>query len=149
MGTVIVIVCLGAGLNLALWGLLYVKVDGLPLRVWQVAQRNRAADETRALDVLQAAAASRLGGLVIGVQTYHEQLAGLVRAQLAETEVRARVGERRASEAGSALVVASALVRDLRTLAEDLPSIFDRRARRDDREPPPSPEARSTQEGVP
>jgi hypothetical protein len=128
MGTVIVIVCVGAALNLTLWGALYRKLHGLPLDVWKVAQRSRTVDETRALDVLQAAAASRLGGLVIGVQTYHEQLAGLVRAQVAEAEVRARVTERRAADAGIALDAASALVRDLRTLAEDLPSLIDRRA---------------------
>ena len=124
----IVTVCLGAALNLTLWGALYNKLRALPLDVWKVAQRNRVADETRALDVLQAAAASRLGGLLIGVRTYHEQLGGLVRAQLAEAEVRARVSERRASEAGAALGEASALVRDLRALAEDLPSLLDRRA---------------------
>jgi hypothetical protein len=36
--------------------------------------------------------------------------------------------ERRASDAGVALDAASALVRDLRALAEDLPSLIDRRA---------------------
>jgi len=156
MGTVILIVSLGAALNLALWGAVYRKLDGIPHHVWKAAQRDRAADETRALDVLQAAAASRLGGLVIGVQTYHEQLAGLARAQVADAEVRARMTERRAADAGIALDAASALVRDLRTLAEDLPSLIDRRAmhtgiaigkataRREDREP--EPEERATVE---
>ena len=65
---------------------------------------------------------------MIGVQTYHDQLGGLARAQVAEAEVRARMTERRAADAGIALDAASALVRDLRTLAEDLPSLIDRRA---------------------
>ena len=128
MGTVILIVSLGAALNLALWGALFHRVGTVPRSVWKIAQRSRTEDESRALDVLQAAAASRLGGLVIGVQTYHEQLAGLVRARVAEAEVRARTTERCAADAGIALDAASALVRDLRTLAEDLPSLIDRRA---------------------
>jgi hypothetical protein len=128
MRSEIVIVCLSAAQNLVLWGALHYRFRGLPLAVWKVAQRDRAGDEQRALDVLQSAAASRIGGLIIGIRTYHEQLAGLVRAQLAEAEVRARVSERRSSEAGVALDAASTLVRDLRTLAEDLPSLFDRRA---------------------
>ena len=128
MGTVILIVSLGAALNLALWGALFHRVGTIPRSVWKIAQRSRTEDESRALDVLQAAAASRLGGLVIGVQTYHEQLAGLVRARVAEAEVRARTTERCAADAGIALDAASALVRDLRTLAEDLASLIDYRA---------------------
>ncbi len=127
----IVIAGLSSTLNVALWSALYHRLSGLPLDVWKVAQRDRTGDEKRALDMLQEAAASRIGGLIIGIRTYHEQLAGLVRAQLAEAEVRARVSERRSSEASVALDAASALVRDLRTLAEDLPSLFDRRAMQD------------------
>lgn len=155
MGTVIVIVCVGAALNLALWGALFHRLRTLPLSVWQVAQRNRAADENRALDVLQAAAASRLGGLVIGLRGYHDQLAGLARAQVAEAEVRARVTERRASDALVALDVASALVRDLRVLAEDLPSLLGRRGIEEhaaaplDRAPVPSADERATVEVPP
>jgi hypothetical protein len=130
MRTEIVIACLSTALNLAMWGAFYLRLRGLPLDVWKVAQRDRAGDEKRALDVLQEAAASRIGGLVIAIKTYHDQLACLVRAQLAEAEVRARVSERRSSEASIALDAASVLVRDLRTLAEDLPSRFDRRAMR-------------------
>jgi hypothetical protein len=52
---------------------------------------------------LQEAAASRIGGLVIAIRTYHDQLAALVRAQVADAEVRARVSERQSSEAGVAL----------------------------------------------
>jgi hypothetical protein len=120
MGIFIVIVCLGAGLNLALWGLMFVRVDGLPVRVWQLAQRNQVMDETRALDVLQAAAGSRVGGLVIALQTHQEQLSSLVRAQVADAEVRARVSERRSSEGGVALSAASALVHELRGLLDEL-----------------------------
>jgi hypothetical protein len=120
MGIVIVIVCLGAGLNLALWGLMFVRVDGLPVRVGQLVQRNRVADETRALEVLQAAAGARVGGIVIALQTHQEQLSSLVRAQVADAEVRARVSERRSSDAGVALSAASALVHELRGLLDEL-----------------------------
>jgi hypothetical protein len=128
MATLTVIVSLEAALHVILWAALYYKVQHTPLAVWQALQRTRAADENRALDVLQAAAASRIAGLVLALQSHHEHLAALVRAQIADAEMRARVSERRSSEAGIALDAASTLVRDLRTLAEDLPSLFDRRA---------------------
>ena len=125
----IVVACVSGALNVVLWGALYHKLHRLPPSLWKAAApRDRAADEKRALDVLQEAAASRIGGLVIGIRTYHEQLGGIVQAQLAEAEVRARISERRASEAGVALCAASALVRDLRAFADDLPSLFERRA---------------------
>ena len=130
MGIVILVVSLGTALNLALWGALYRKLGELPLSVWKVAQRNRVVDESRAMDALQAAAASRIGGLVIGLQTYHDRLGDLTRARVADAEVRARVSERRASDTGVALSAATALVRDLRTLAEYLPSLIDRRTLR-------------------
>jgi hypothetical protein len=120
MGIVIVIVSLGAALHLALWGALYRKLSELPLSVWKIGQRNRMADETRALDLLQAMAATKLGGLVIGVQTYHDELAALTKAQTADAEVRARLNERRVSEVGATLDAASDLLRRLRGLVDDL-----------------------------
>jgi hypothetical protein len=116
MAFITAIVCLGAVLNLALWVAVYFKVEGMPLRLWGVAQRTRLVDEARALDVLQAAAAARVGGLMMGIQTYHDQLVMLLRAQAAEADKHARVIERLASEAGVALSTASELVCELRGL---------------------------------
>jgi hypothetical protein len=120
-----VIASVGAALNLAAWGALFAKLRALPLSVAKAAQRDRVADEKLALDVLQAAAASRVAGLVIGLQRYHEQLGGLVRAQLADAEVRARVSERRSSDAAVALSAASVLVRELRGLLNDAATLMD------------------------
>jgi hypothetical protein len=130
MGTVLVVVCVGAALNLGLWAALFYRLGTLPRTVWKLVQRRRAEDDARALDVLQSAAASRLGGLVVGVQTYHDELLRLARAEAAAMEVRARRTDRQASDAAIVLAAASALVRDLRTLAEDLPSLIDRRVMR-------------------
>jgi hypothetical protein len=130
MTTEIAFVCAGAALNLALWTALFLRLGTLPRAVWKLVQRRHAEDDARALDVLQGAAASRLGGLVVGVQTYHDELVRLARAEAAAVEVRARRTERQASDAAIALDAASTLVRDLRTLAEDLPSLVDRRAMR-------------------
>ena len=116
MEIVIVIVCLSAGLNLALWGTLHRKVDRLPGTLWKLVQRDRAADQKHALDVLQEAAASRVGGLVVGLKTYHDDLGVILQQQIAEAEVRARISERRSSEAGVALSTAVVLVRELRRL---------------------------------
>jgi hypothetical protein len=116
MGIVILLLCLSAGLNLALWGALYRAVDGLPFRIFNLARKERAADEALALTVLQEAAAAKVGPLVQGIRAYHDQLDAGLRAQIAEAEVRARVTERRSSDAGVALSTASALVCDLREL---------------------------------
>ena len=128
MGIVIVVVCLGAGLNLALWVALYSKLAELPQRVWKAVERAREVDQQRALTALQEAAAAKVGMLVLGLRSYHDQLEGHLKAQVAEAEVRARVAERRSSDAGVALGAASALVAELRGLAEDLPRLLARGA---------------------
>jgi hypothetical protein len=122
MGTLIVIGVVGAVLNLALWGAVYFKLSELPASVGRIVQRDRVADETRALDTLQAMAAARLGGLVVGIQTYHGEMATRLNAQVAAADTRARLIERRASEAGVALYTATTLVRQLRGLLDDLSS---------------------------
>jgi hypothetical protein len=123
-----VVMCVGAVAHLSLLGAVFYQLQRLPLRLRRLTQHERAEGEHRALDALQAAAATRVGGLVVGLRAYHDHLSGAARAQLADAEVRARVSERRTAEAGVVLDAASALVRDLRALAEDPPSLFDRRA---------------------
>jgi hypothetical protein len=87
MRTEIVIVCAGAALNLALWAALFHRLGDVPRSVWKIVRHRRTEDEARALDVLQAAASSRLGGLVIGVQTYHDEIVRLARAEAAAVQV--------------------------------------------------------------
>jgi hypothetical protein len=118
MGTMIVIVCVSAGLNLALWGALYVRLDGLPLRLWSLAKKERSEDDEAALTLLQERAAAKAGAIVESLRDYDEQVAASFRAQVAEAQVRARIAERQSSEAGVALSAASALVRELRWLLD-------------------------------
>jgi hypothetical protein len=118
MGIVIAIVCVGTGINLALWGALYAKLDGLPLCIWSMAKKERTDGEGAALTLLQEQTAAKVGVIVKSLREYEENVAGGFRAQVAEAQVRARIAERQSSEAGVALSAASALVRDLRGLLD-------------------------------
>jgi hypothetical protein len=118
MGTMIVILCVSACLNLALWAALYRRLDGLPLRLWSMAKTDREAGDSRALTLLQERTAAKVGDIVSSLRTHEEHVADAFRAQVAEAEIRARVSERRSSEAGVALSVASGLVRELRELLD-------------------------------
>jgi hypothetical protein len=120
METLIVVTVVSAALNLALWGVVYHKLRHLPPSVWRVAQRERLAEAACALDTLQTMAAARLGALLVGVQTYHSEMATLLNAERAAADGRARILERRASEAGIALDTATTLVREARALLDDL-----------------------------
>ena len=102
-----------AGLVLALV-LLYRKTASLPSVFRAVAKSLREQDDSRAVDAMKEAVAVRAGQAVIAIQTYQEQMATSLRAQIAEAETRARVGERRAADTATALEAASTLVRELR-----------------------------------
>jgi hypothetical protein len=114
MGIVIVVMCLGTGIHLVLWGALYRQLDGLPLRIWSLAKKERGDGDARALTALEETTAARVGAIVMSLRTYEEHLAAAFRAQVAEAEVRARIVERQSAEAGVVLSAASALVRELR-----------------------------------
>jgi hypothetical protein len=92
---------------------LYRRLGDLPLSVWAVAQRERARSEPRALDAMAEAVAAKSGQALIVIQAYQEQIAESLRAQIADAETRARVAERRAADAGTALSAAADLVREL------------------------------------
>ena len=118
MGLVIVIVVVGTGLNLALWCALYVRFDGLPLRIWSMARRERTEGDGPALTLLQEGTAAKVGAIVKSLRDHEEHVAASFRAQVADAEVRARVAERQSSEAGVALSAATGLVRELRQLLD-------------------------------
>jgi hypothetical protein len=103
-----------AALVVALLIALHRAVHRLPLAIWSIARRERSQDDGRSLDAMKEAVAARAGQALIAVQTYQDQLANSLRAQLAEAETRARIAERRASDTVTALEAASTLVRDLR-----------------------------------
>jgi hypothetical protein len=118
MGTMIVIVFVSTGLNLALWAALYLRVDGLPLRIWSMAKKERAESDTRSATALQEAAAGKVGAIVNALRAYQEEVAKAYRAQIGEADLRTRICERRSSEAGVALSAATVLVRELRAILD-------------------------------
>jgi hypothetical protein len=65
MGTVIVIVCLVAALDLALFVTLYRRLDALPARVLALAKAERAEGEARALNSLGEAASAKVATITL------------------------------------------------------------------------------------
>jgi hypothetical protein len=106
---------IGAGLGLALW-IIARRVDLIPWRTWELSKKELAHENGPALAALQEAA--KLGPVVASIRAYHEQIAADFRAQIGDAQLRARVVERRSSDAGVALDAASALVRELRALRD-------------------------------
>lgn len=124
MNTVGVCLCAGLAAALALLVALYRRVDALPLNLWRLVQRDRQADEKRALDALQEAAVGKVEMIVLGLRQYQDALEAQLRSEIGHAELRARVTERRSSDAGIALSAASALVAALRELVDDLPALL-------------------------
>jgi small-conductance mechanosensitive channel len=120
MEIVIVIVCVGTGLNLALWGALCRRLDRLPAAFLARARRERREGEARALAVLQEEAAAKVGAITTSLRALEEQHEARSRDERAAAELRARVAERRAQEAAPALVPAVELVRELRAMIDRL-----------------------------
>jgi hypothetical protein len=120
MDSVIVFVYMGVvtALILVLGLALCRRLDGLPSRIVNLAARERADGERKAMTVLQETAAARVGVLVKSLRDHEEALANAWRIQIGDAQVRARVVEREASAAGVALSTAVVLVRDLRGLLD-------------------------------
>ena len=116
----IIEVCVGAGVCLASWAVIYLKLAALPRTVWEIVRQERAAETARAQTAVQEAAAIRVGAIVRSLRDHEDQSAAGYRAQIADAENRARVTERRASDAAVALSTASELVRESRALRDDL-----------------------------
>jgi ferredoxin len=120
----VLMACIGAGVCLALWAVVYRKVAATPRTVWEIVRQERAAEVPRAQSALQEAAAVRVGAIVKSLRDHEDQVAASYRAQLADAENRARVIERRASDAGVALGAASELVREVRSLRDELRALI-------------------------
>jgi hypothetical protein len=117
-------VCVGAGVCLALWAVIYLKVAATPRTVWEIVRQERAAETPRAQAALQEAVAIRAGVSLRALRDHEEQIAAGLRAQIADAENRARVTERRASDAAVALSAASELVREVRSLRDELRALI-------------------------
>jgi hypothetical protein len=111
----------GLALALALLFGIYFKLDGLPLRVWSLVQKERDDNAGKALDAMKETVAARAGASVVAIQRYEESLAAGFRAQVAEAQTRARVSERRAADTETALQSAVSLVRELRAALDAMP----------------------------
>jgi hypothetical protein len=136
----IVIGCVVLALDLTLWAALFSKLNWLMLRLGRFAERHDAEGERRGMTALQEAVAARVGVIVRALRNYEEGVAAGYRTQVADAEIRARLAERQASEAGVALSAASALVRELRRVLD----AAHQGARAPSRSAPTLPEGRET-----
>jgi hypothetical protein len=116
----VVFVSIVVGLGFVLLLRIQREVAGLPARVWSIAKQERAKDDSHALAVLQEAAAGKVIAITAALRLYEEELAATSRAQIADAEKRARIAERRQSEAGAPMEAATQLVRELRTALDEL-----------------------------
>src|SRR5215468_7125884 len=74
------------------------KLDGIPRAVWSLAKKERDAEAPKALDAMKEAVAAKAGASVVAIRQYEEGIAASFRSQVAEAEMRARMGERRAAD---------------------------------------------------
>jgi hypothetical protein len=117
---VVVFVSIVVGLGFVLLLRIQREIAGMPARVWSIAKQERAKDDSQALAVLQEAAAGKVIAITAALRLYEEELAATSRAQIADAEKRARIAERRLSEAGAPMEAATQLVRELRTALDEL-----------------------------
>jgi hypothetical protein len=105
-----------AGLVLALVLLvaLHRRLSSLPPAVWSLVRKEREAEAPKALDAMKEAVAAKAGASVVAIRQYEEGIAASFRSQVAEADMRARIGERRAEETHAALQAALSLVHELR-----------------------------------
>jgi hypothetical protein len=108
----------GLAVALVLLVALHRRLSGLPLAVWTLARKEREAEAPKALDAMKESVATKAGAAVVAIRQYEEGIAASFRSQVAEAEMRARMGERRAAETHAALQAALALVRELRSVLE-------------------------------
>jgi hypothetical protein len=113
---------IGAGIALALLLLLDLRrrLDALPARIYGIAKQERDRDERHATTALTEATAAKVISITAALRVYEEELAATSRLQAADAEKRARMSERRLSDAGTALEAAAVLVRELRGVLDGL-----------------------------
>jgi hypothetical protein len=100
MLTIYIAAAVALALVLALLVAILRKLDGLPPRLWGIAQRERAREESTALEVLTDGTRARVTTIVAGLRAYEEQVAAAWREQMGGAETRARIAERRAADVG-------------------------------------------------
>jgi hypothetical protein len=118
--TVVEIVAALAVAIILVLALISWRIDKLPARLFTLVKNERARDDGQSQAIMMEAAALKVGPLIAGIRSYHEQMEASLRAQLAEAETRARISERRAADASTYMDAASALVAELRVEIEKL-----------------------------
>ena len=110
----------GLALALALLVAIYRRLGALPFALRAQARRERDAGQAEALTALQAAAAAKVGAITAAISSHEEEAAARCLSEIGAAELRARVAERRTSDAIPVLGAASELVRELRHLLDEL-----------------------------
>ncbi len=108
--------CAALALALLLLGALYRRVQQIPARVRVLVSEERA----QALTALEEATAQRVGTITLALRHHQQDLEARLRAEIAASDARARLAERRAQDTATGLEAATGLVRELRTLIEVL-----------------------------
>ncbi len=118
MSVVVGCLCAGLVVALALIASLQRRVESqlraLPQAVSSAVKREREETGDKPFDPAKATA------LVAGIRDYHDKLAAHWRTELGDAELRTRMTERRASDAGVALDTAVTLVREAREMVDIL-----------------------------
>lgn len=92
------------------------RIESLPRRLLDRLEALRTQKDAQAQALAMEAAARKVGPLIAGIRSYHDQMAASLRAQLADAELRARLRERRDEDGVAYLSAASKLVGELRAL---------------------------------
>ena len=108
--TIVVVVALGLLLVL---GLMSWRIALLPRRLLTLIKNERAGDDAQTQALLLEAAAVKIGPLLVGIRTFHEQAAASLRAQLIEAEARARFAEQPRADVAEGDVAQSDACKDL------------------------------------
>jgi hypothetical protein len=114
-GLALLVVVLTLGLARAALRAQQRKLDGLPRDVWALVKKERGSAEDQSIAKLREAEK-----LADGIRSYHQQLEAVLTAERHDADMRARLVERRARDAGIALDVATKLVTEARGLVERL-----------------------------
>jgi hypothetical protein len=125
---IVAVIAIVAIVLLLLLALIAVRIDQIPARIFNLMKQERAREDNRAQTALLEAAALKVGPLIAGIRTHHDQFAASLQAQLAEADTRERIAERRALDASTYFEAASTLVGDLRGVRDDLSSLVQRTA---------------------
>jgi hypothetical protein len=133
--------CAALAVVLVLLAVLHRRIDQLPARVRFLIAEERA----KALTELQEATAGRVAGSTAVLRAYENDIVQHLRGEVAATELRSRIAERRSTDAASVLDGATALARELRAILDKLHPLVGEPAAEDERRtiemPEPAPMA--------